>query len=151
MSTEGIGGSEDLLTMVNKQTRRSKATMQAIRDEIVAVLEVDNPMTVRQVFYQLVVRGVIDKSEQAYHGVVIRLLTEMRMSGEISFSWIVDESRRTRDTQTHDNITDALNDTARFYRRSALRQSDVYIEIWSEKEALSGCLRSKFFSLPGSL
>jgi hypothetical protein len=140
MSTEGIGGSEDLLTMVNKQMRRSKATMQAIRDEIVAVLEVDNPMSVRQVFYQLVVRGVIDKSEQAYHGVVIRLLTEMRMSEEISFSWIVDESRRTRDHQTYDNITDALNDTARFYRRSALRESDVYIEIWSEKEALSGII-----------
>jgi hypothetical protein len=64
----------------------------------------------------------------------------MRMSNEIPFSWIVDESRRTHITQTFDNITDALNDTAEFYRRSALRESDVYIEIWSEKEALSGII-----------
>jgi hypothetical protein len=117
--------------------------MQSIRASIKAVLQADHPMTVRQVFYQLVVRGVIDKTEAQYDGVVVRLLTEMRMAGGsegIPFSWIVDESRRTRVTQTFDNITDALNDTAKFYRRSALRESDVYIEIWSEKEALSGII-----------
>jgi hypothetical protein len=132
--------SDALLTMVNKQSRRTKAEMDNIRAAIKTLLAADNPMTVRQVFYQLVVRGVIDKTEAAYHGVVIRLLTDMRMSREIPFSWIVDESRRTQITQTFDNITDALNDTARFYRRSALRESDVYIEIWSEKEALSGII-----------
>jgi len=139
--TEGISdGADALLTMVNKQTRRTKAEMDNIRAAIGVVLTANNPMTVRQVFYQLVVRGVIHKTEPEYHGVVIRLLTDMRMSGEISFSWIVDESRRTRQTQTFDSVTDALNETAKFYRRSALRESDVYIEIWSEKEALSGII-----------
>ena len=120
------------------RSRRSKAAMAEIKTAIRSVLEDDHPMTVRQVFYQLVVREVIDKTEQAYKGVVVRLLTEMRMAGEIPFSWIVDESRRTRETQTFDSVTDALKDTARFYRRSALRESDVYVEIWCEKEALSG-------------
>ena len=95
---------------------------------------------VRQVFYQLVVRDVIEKTELAYKNTVIRLLTEMRMAGELSFDWIVDESRRTQETVTFDSVTDALNDTAQFYRRSALRESSVYIEIWSEKEALSGII-----------
>jgi hypothetical protein len=36
-------------------------------------------MTVRQVFYQLVVRNVIEKTEEQYQRTVIRLLTEMRM------------------------------------------------------------------------
>jgi hypothetical protein len=125
---------------LNKRPRRTKAEMHSIRAAINAVLQADNPMTVRQVFYQLVVRNVIDKTEQAYDGVVVRLLTDMRMSEEISFSWIVDERRRTRNTQTFDGIADALSDTARFYRRSALCDSDVYIEIWSEKEALSGII-----------
>jgi hypothetical protein len=120
--------------------RRSKAAITAIKTAITDVLAADNPMTVRQVFYQLVVRGVIEKTEAAYKVVVVRLLTEMRMADDIPFEWIVDESRRTRQTQTFDNITDALNDTAKFYRRSALRASDVYVEIWSEKEALSGII-----------
>jgi hypothetical protein len=131
-----------LLGMPNKtkRPRRSKHDIASICAAIKAVLEADNPMTVRQVFYQLVVREVIEKTEQAYQGTVIRLLTDMRMSGSIPFAWIVDESRRTRQTRTFDSVTDALNDTATFYRRSALRESDVYIEIWSEKEALSGVI-----------
>jgi hypothetical protein len=126
--------------MLNKRFRRTKAEMQSIRATIKAVLKADHPMTVRQVFYQLVVRNVIDKTEAQYDGVVIRLLTDMRMSEQIPFDWIVDESRRTRITITFDNVADALNDTAKFYRRSVLRESDVYIEIWCEKEALSGII-----------
>ena len=140
-TTEEISDGGDVLSsMPNKRLRRTKAEMDDIRDAIKTVLTADNPMTVRQVFYQLVVRSVIDKTEADYQSVVIRLLTDMRMSGEIPFAWIVDESRRTRNTRTFDTVTDALNDTAKFYRRSALRESDVYIEIWSEKEALSGII-----------
>jgi hypothetical protein len=129
-----------LLGMLNKRSRRTKAEMQDLRDEILAVLETDHPMTVRQVFYQLVVRAAVEKTEQAYQGVVIRLLSEMRLAGDLSWDWIVDESRRTRQMRTFDSVADALADTAKYYRRSALRESDVYIEIWSEKEALSGII-----------
>jgi hypothetical protein len=104
------------------------------------VLKGDHPMTVRQVFYQLVVRGVIEKTEEQYQGTVIRLLTEMRMAGSIRFDWIVDESRRRISNRTYNSIADAARDTARFYRRSALRECPDYIEIWSEKEALAGVL-----------
>jgi hypothetical protein len=123
-----------------KRARRTKQDIDSIRTAIINVLKADNPQTVRQIFYQLVVRGVIEKTEAEYQTTVIRLLSEMRLSGDVPFSWIVDESRRTRQTRTFDNVTDALNDTAKFYRRSALRESDVYIEFWSEKEALSGII-----------
>jgi hypothetical protein len=120
--------------------RRTKAEVAAIREAISAVLAADHPQTVRQVFYQLVARGVIDKTEAQYQQTVIRLLSEMRLTGRIPWDWIVDESRRTRITQTFDNISDALRDTAQFYRRSALRDCHDYIEIWSEKEALAGII-----------
>jgi hypothetical protein len=51
-------------------------------------------MTVRQVFYQLVARGVIEKTEEQYQGTVIRLMTEMRLDGSLPYSLVVDESRR---------------------------------------------------------
>jgi hypothetical protein len=88
----------------------------------------------------LVTRGTIEKTEAKYQTTVIRLLSEMRLDGRIPWGWIVDESRRTRITQTFVNISDALQDTAKCYRRSALRDCDVYIEIWSEKEALAGII-----------
>ncbi len=114
--------------------------MTVIRGTILAVIKEDPPMTVRQVFYQLVSRGVIEKSEAQYHGTVIRLMTDMRMSGDLPWDWVVDESRRVRNTRTFDNITDAAVYTAKFYRRSALAQSDDYLEIWCEKDALAGSL-----------
>jgi hypothetical protein len=123
-----------------KRDRRTKAEVQAIRDAITSILKADHPQTVRQVFYQLVARGVIEKSEAEYQSTVIRLLSEMRLDGRISWSWIVDESRRSRVTRTFDNISDALEHTARYYRRSALHDCDDYIEIWSEKEALAGII-----------
>jgi hypothetical protein len=123
-----------------KRFRRTKADIDKIKSAIRSVLKADHPMTVRQVFYQLVVRGTIEKTEEEYQGTVIRLLTEMRIEDELPFDWIVDESRRRRITRTYNNIADAARDTAKFYRRSALRECPDYIEIWVEKEALSGVL-----------
>src|SRR5262245_63574564 len=104
-------------------------------------------MTVRQVFYQLVVAGVIEKTEEEYQGTVIRLLTDMRMNDEVSFDWIVDESRRRRENQTYESIAAAARDTAKFYRRSALRNCPDYIEIWSEKDRKSTRLNSSHLGI----
>jgi hypothetical protein len=123
-----------------KRPRRYRKQVVAIKEAIRAVLKEDHPQTVRQVFYQLVVRNVIEKTEKEYRGSVIRLLREMRLSGAIPFQWITDSSRSRTNTRTFDSVADALKDTARFYRRSALRESDVHIEIWCEKEALSGLI-----------
>ena len=97
-------------------------------------------MTVRQVFYQLVARGVIEKTEAQYQQTVIRLMTDMRIADELPFEWVIDESRRRRITQTFESISNALECTAKFYRRSALEAADDYLEIWCEKDALSGLL-----------
>src|SRR5262245_21732793 len=123
-----------------KRARRTRAEISEIKSAIREMLEADHPMTVRQVFYRLVVLGVIEKTEEEYQRTVIRLLTDMRMKDEISFDWIVDESRRRREYQTYDNIADAARDTARFYRRNALHACPDYIEILSEKEALAGVI-----------
>jgi hypothetical protein len=122
------------------RSRRTKSDITAIRDAIIAAIEDDPPMTVRQVFYQLVARGVVEKTEQQYQNTVIRLMTEMRLSGDLPYDWVVDESRRVRITRTYDSIEDALDQTARFYRRSALAQSQDYLEIWCEKDALAGVM-----------
>lgn len=59
-----------------KRDRRTKAEVAEIRAMITDVISGDPPMTVRQVFYQLVARGVIEKSEEQYHRTVIRLIRD---------------------------------------------------------------------------
>jgi hypothetical protein len=125
---------------LRKRPRRSKATIDGIKQAILDVIGEDPPMTVRQVFYQLVARGVIEKTEEAYKNAVIYHMAHMRLRGELRYDWVSDETRRRRITATHDSVEEALKDCAKFYRRSALREADDYIEIWCEKDALAGIL-----------
>jgi hypothetical protein len=123
-----------------KRFRRTRAAIDGIKQAIFDVISDDPPMTVRQVFYQLVARGVIEKTERQYQQTVIRLMTDMRIADELPFEWVIDESRRRRITQTFESISNALESTAKFYRRSALEAANDYLEIWCEKDALSGLL-----------
>lgn len=97
-------------------------------------------MTVRQLFYRLVSNGAIDKTEAEYKQTVVRLSGEMRLAGEIPFGWIADNTRWMRKPTTHSSLQDALNDTARTYRRSVWDDQGVYVEVWLEKDALAGVL-----------
>src|SRR5262249_27859763 len=89
-----------------KRSRRTRAEMDEIKSAIIALLKADHPMTVRQVFYRLVVKGIIEKTENEYQITVIRLLTEMRMAGTVRFNWIVDESRPRIVNRTYNSIAD---------------------------------------------
>src|SRR5262245_1806927 len=80
----------------SKRSRRTKAAIGSVRDTIKGILELNNPQTVRQVFYALTVRGCISKEEIEYKRTVVRLLTEMRESGEVPFDWIADNTRLMR-------------------------------------------------------
>ena len=126
--------------MTRRRGRGPSPRTLAVKQAIVDAVTEDPPMTVRQVFYRLVVAGAIDKTEKEYQQTVIRLLTDMRLSGEIDFEDIIDESRRIRETQTFDSVRDALQSTARYYRRSALQQAGEHVEIWCEKDALAGVI-----------
>ncbi len=125
---------------ISDSKRRSPDDMAAIRADIYAVLEAENPMTVRQVFYQLVSRGTIAKTENEYKQTVIRLLKEMRLDGEVPFDWIADNTRWMRKPRTFNSVEHALRHTARTYRSAVWNTADAYVECWLEKEALAGVL-----------
>jgi len=120
--------------------RRTKAEMERIRTAIYEQVAENHPMTVRQVFYQMAVRGIVPKQERRGYNTVQRLLVEMRRAGRIPYAWIVDSSRTIRKPTTFDSMEDALQNTARTYRRSLWTDLDVYVQIWCEKEALTGVL-----------
>jgi hypothetical protein len=123
-----------------KRARRTKSDIAAIRAAIKDILENDNPQIIRQIYYALEVRGVIEKTEAEYDHTVVRLCGEMRWSGELDWDWIVDESRIIHETQTYDSVADAVEETARFYRKSALRDCPDHVEIWVEKAGLGSII-----------
>lgn len=120
--------------------RRTRTEIAFLRDVIYGVVSQDAPMTVRQVFYQLVGLGVIDKTESEYNNVVVRHLTRMRLEGDMPWSWITDGTRWMHKSVRYGSIEEALEATSRHYRRDYWRELDEYVEVWLEKDALAGVL-----------
>src|SRR5215467_10483800 len=115
----------------------TKAEVEARREALLDIVEAGRPMTVRQVFYQATVRGLVEKAESGY-GKIQTDLTVMRRAGELPYDWLADNTRWQRKPRTFDSVEDALKETARFYRKNLWTDADAYVEIWLEKDALAG-------------
>jgi hypothetical protein len=120
--------------------RRTKSEMGRLCDDLLQVVEDNRPCTCRQVFYRAVSAGVIPKTEAAYKGVVCRLLARLRRDGRLDYNAIADNTRWMRKPRTHTSLEGALEATAEFYSRDLWADQDVYVEVWSEKDAMAGVL-----------
>jgi hypothetical protein len=107
--------------------KRNRATKAEVGDRRAALIEIvanQRPMTVRQVFYQATVQNLVDKTEAGYTKVQTDLV-KIRQDGSLPYSWIADNTRWQRKPRTFDSVQDALDATARLYRRS----------LWTDAEA----------------
>lgn len=102
-----------------------------------AILADGHPMTVRQVFYQLVSRQVI-KNNRGQYQAVSNALVDARREGVIPWSWIEDRLRRPRHVPMWTGLPDFADTCRRAYRLDVWPSQPLYLEIWLEKDALSG-------------
>jgi hypothetical protein len=122
-----------------KRVRATKAEVEERREALLTIIDDGKPMTVRQVFYQATVRGIVEKLESGYAKVQVDL-TKMRRDGSLPYDWLADNTRWQRKPRTFDSVEDALKETAAFYRKNLWRDADCYVEIWLEKDALAGVI-----------
>ncbi len=101
------------------------------------ILEEQHPMTVRQVYYQLVSRQAI-KNRQSEYDRVQRALVGARRDGVIAWDWIEDRLRRPCEVSMWDDLSDFAETARRVYRRTIWATQPCYLEVWLEKDALSG-------------
>jgi len=122
-----------------KRRRATKAEMGERAQFLIEYAEEHGPVTVRGLYYQAEVHNVpgIDKTDQAYTRVQRQVLT-LRRAGRLRYEHISDATRWMRKPSTHTGIRAALEQTARFYRKSLWEDAEDYVEIWMEKDALAG-------------
>lgn len=106
-------------------------------EEARAILAENHPMTVRQVYYQLVSRQVIENNRGQYQA-VSNLLVDARKDGTIPWEWIEDRLRRPRAVPMWDDLSDFAETARKAYRRDVWATQPAYLEVWLEKDALSG-------------
>jgi len=118
------------------RNRRTASAYAELDQTIISVCAADHPLSVRGVFYRVMSAGVVAKSEKEY-GVVQRRVLKLRRSGELPYGWIADGTRWHVKSRSWDSVEQALADAAVSYRRALWNDQDSYVEVWSEKEAIS--------------
>jgi len=125
-----------------KRKRRTQEQIQQLEAQIYAVLDEDNPQSVRHVFYRMTDPRLpvsIEKSERGYKQIQQRC-TVMRRAGKIPYNWFADLSRRGHFTNTFSNATDFILRMQGLYRADLWIDSDYRCEVWCESRSIAGVL-----------
>lgn len=110
--------------------------------EIVEGLADYQPLTLRQVFYQLVAAGKRENTESKYED-LSNLLVNMRVDGMLPWEIIDDRARRIskkRGFEDAGEYAHLVSDYIGNYQRCLVQGQEHYIETWCEKDALSQIL-----------
>lgn len=109
--------------------------------EIVERYEADGyKLTLRQLYYQLVSADVIPNNDKVYKRLG-GILDDCRFSGKIDWDAIEDRGRVPYLTYYNENVQDAIESAARHFRLDRQEGQENVVEIWCEKDALSGILK----------
>jgi hypothetical protein len=119
--------------------RRTKSGMIIFRRTLCEIVAKYKPMSVRQVYYQAVVRELVPKTKPGYLKVQTAL-SQLRENHSIPYEYIADNTRMTLRPKTYRSPAQAAKELAERYRKSLWLNAGVYVEIWCEKDALSGVI-----------
>lgn len=126
--------------LAQKRRRSTQSEQLQFLDNLLeAVRDMEPPMTVRQVFYQSTVRGIVEKTEAGYRKVQ-RALVTLREGGDVEWNWIADNTRWMRKPRTYGSPVDAMRTLAASYRKALGKDIDARVEVWIEKDALAGVI-----------
>lgn len=97
-------------------------------------------LTLRQLYYQLVSKDIIANKLAEYSKLSL-LLTKGRMAGVVDWNAIEDRLRVPSKPSAWENPKEIVDAVVEQYRRDRMENQNVHIEVWVEKDALSGVLK----------
>lgn len=117
--------------------RRTQSELEKLRQQICEIAAEIAPCTVRQLYYQLVAQGVIEKTEQAYK-LTVRECTRLRLEGRLPWSHLADHTRWMHKPDLQNSLNEFLSQSQALYRRDLWKAQNIHVEVWIEKDALTG-------------
>lgn len=97
-------------------------------------------LTLRQLYYQLVSRNIIENRTNEYKK-LSKILIEGRMAGIVDWEAIEDRVRVPWRPSCWSGPKEIMEAVADQYRKDRMEGQVVYLEVWVEKDALSGVLK----------
>lgn len=94
-------------------------------------------LTLRQLYYQFVARGLIENTVRSYKRLG-DVVNNGRLAGLIDWEAIEDRTRNLHSLATWTGPESVLRSAASSFRRNKWDNQSVHVEVWVEKEALAG-------------
>lgn len=112
-----------------------------LANEIIGIYQAqDLRLTLRQLYYQHVTRNAIRNEERSYKNLG-KLISDARLAGLVDWDAIEDRVRVPRVPLEFENLQERVDLALNNYRLPRWRGQDNYVELWVEKDALSGVLQ----------
>jgi len=92
-------------------------------------------LTLRQLYYQFVARGLIENTERSYKNLG-SLVTDARMAGLLPWDGIEDRAREHNSWLINEDMQSIFEDLHGRYAVDMWANQPYYVEVWVEKEAL---------------
>lgn len=96
-------------------------------------------LTLRQLYYQLVSRNIIPNQERAYKNIG-NLLSDARLAGMVDWDAIEDRIRVPLNPPEFTGLGQLVEAALYSYRLPRWNGQDCYVELWVEKDAISGVM-----------
>lgn len=96
-------------------------------------------LTLRQLYYQFVARGLLPNTEQSYTKLG-NIISDARRAGRIDWDAIEDRTRFLRRLSSWNSPQSILESAKDSYHRDLWATQDVRFEVWIEKDALVGVI-----------
>jgi hypothetical protein len=119
------------------RTRRTQVELDRLDAAIIRIARVEAPITVRGLSYRVMSEGLVPKSEHGY-AVVQREALKLRRTGRLPHRWIADGSRTCFKPRSYANGQEALENTARAYRRDMWIDTPVHVEAYTSSQPSPG-------------
>lgn len=137
----------------DKRGRRTRARIDQLDAQILEVAATSYPLSIRHLFYCMTnprLPEPVEKSDAGYRHVQHRI-TQLRRSGRLPYRWIADATRRGHHVSTFDNGAEFVRAMAGLYRADLWRDSDEYVEVWTESRSIAGVIEGVCRDLAVSL
>ena len=117
--------------------KKNQEQLKVVNEIIEEYAKEGYTLTLRQLYYQLVSRDIVPNQQKEY-AKLSTLLVKGRMAGVVDWEAIEDRIRVPFLPYWVKDVEDAIYDTINQYRLNRQKGQEVYIELWVEKDALSG-------------
>lgn len=128
------------IAYINRRFKSESVTMIRQAEEICQEYAVQGlRLTLRQIYYQFVARGLMPNRQSEYKRLGA-LLSDARLAGDFDWGFMIDRTRRVSSLSHWDSPEEIVQASASSYRLDRWESQPAYVEVWIEKDALSGVI-----------